>query len=71
MKRWNFKGLDASHGVSLKHRSPGTIGSRTDPGRVWKGKKMPGQMGDERRTMHNCLIYKVGSAGLMVVIATC
>ncbi len=60
MKRHGFKGLPASHGVSLAHRSPGSIGNRTSPGKVWKGKKMPGQMGDERRTVHNCLVYKVG-----------
>ena len=60
MKRWGFKGLPASHGVSLAHRSPGSIGNRKDPGRVWKGKKLPGHMGDERRTVHNCLLYKVG-----------
>ncbi|KAJ9526278.1 hypothetical protein QJQ45_009749 [Haematococcus lacustris] len=58
MKKWNFKGLPASHGVSLAHRSPGSIGCRTDPGKVWKGKKMPGNMGDERRTVHDCLVYK-------------
>jgi large subunit ribosomal protein L3 len=59
MKRWGFKGLPASHGVSLAHRSPGSIGNRKDPGRVWKGKKLPGHMGDERCTMHNILLYKV------------
>ncbi|PIM96226.1 50S ribosomal subunit protein L3 [Candidatus Hodgkinia cicadicola] len=46
MKRYGFSGLNASHGVSLAHRSLGTIGSRQDPGRVWKGKKMAGKMGN-------------------------
>lgn len=59
MKRWGFKGQPASHGVSLAHRSPGAIGGRQDPGKVWKGKKLPGCMGDERRTVHHCLVYKV------------
>lgn len=59
MKRWGFKGLPASHGVSLTHRSPGSIGNRKSPGKVWKGKKLPGHMGDECRTVHNCLLYKV------------
>ncbi|GAX85735.1 hypothetical protein CEUSTIGMA_g13150.t1 [Chlamydomonas eustigma] len=62
MKRWGFKGLPASHGVSLAHRSPGSIGNRKSPGKVWKGKKLPGHMGDERRTVHNCLLYKVDAA---------
>ncbi|PNH08117.1 50S ribosomal protein L3-2, chloroplastic [Tetrabaena socialis] len=62
MKRWGFKGMPATHGHSLSHRSPGSIGSRQDPGRVWKGKKLPGCMGNERRTVHNCLVYKVDAA---------
>ena len=59
MKRWGFKGLPASHGVSIRHRHPGAIGGRQDPGKVWKGKKLPGHMGNEKRTLHNCLMYKV------------
>jgi large subunit ribosomal protein L3 len=43
----------------LAHRAPGSIGNRQDPGKIWKGKKLPGCMGDERRTVHNCLVYKV------------
>ncbi len=46
IKRYGFLGLSASHGVSLTHRSLGVIGSRQDPGRVWKGKKMAGRMGN-------------------------
>jgi len=68
MKRWNFKGLPASHGVSLSHRAPGSIGNRADPGKVWKGKKMPGHMGDERRTVRNCLVYKVDPARNLVYV---
>jgi ribosomal protein L3 len=49
MKRWGFKGLKASHGVSLSHRSLGSTGQRQDPGRVFKGKKMPGRMGHDMR----------------------
>lgn len=63
MKRWGYKGLPASHGVSLAHRHPGSIGGRQDPGRIWKGKKLPGHMGNERRTLHNCLVYKVRGGG--------
>ncbi len=50
MKRWNFAGMPASHGVKKKHRSPGSIGQRKSPGRVFKGKKMAGHYGSERVT---------------------
>ena len=50
MKRWNFAGLEASHGVSISHRSHGSTGNRQDPGRVFKNKKMAGHLGDERVT---------------------
>ena len=53
MKRHNFSGLRASHGVSLSHRSHGSTGNSQDPGRVWKGKKMAGHMGDARTTVQN------------------
>ena len=53
MKRWGFKGLPASHGVSLAHRSIGSTGNRTDPGKVFKGKKMPGRMGGDTISTHN------------------
>lgn len=53
MKRWNFGGLRATHGVSLVHRSHGSTGQRQDPGKVFKGKKMAGQMGSERVTTLN------------------
>jgi len=50
MKRWNFRGLSASHGVKKKHRSPGSIGQRKFPGRVYKGKRMAGHYGHETIT---------------------
>ena len=50
MKRWNFGGLEASHGVSISHRSHGSTGNRQDPGKVFKNKKMAGHLGDERVT---------------------
>ena len=53
MKRWNFGGLRASHGVSVSHRSHGSTGQRQDPGRVFKNKKMAGHMGDRQRTQQN------------------
>ena len=58
MKRWNFGGLRASHGVSVSHRSHGSTGQRQDPGKVFKGKKMAGHMGDRLRTMLNIEIIK-------------
>ena len=58
MKRWNFGGLRASHGVSVSHRSHGSTGQRQDPGKVFKGKKMAGHMGDRVRTMQNLEIIK-------------
>ena len=58
MKRWNFGGLRASHGVSVSHRSHGSTGQRKDPGKVFKGKKMAGHMGDKLRTMLNLEIVK-------------
>ena len=58
MKRYNFGGLRASHGVSVSHRSHGSTGQRQDPGRVFKGKKMAGHMGDKYRTMLNLEIIK-------------
>ena len=53
MKRWNFAGLEASHGVSVSHRSHGSTGQRQDPGKVFKGKKMAGHLGVERVTVPN------------------
>ena len=58
MKRYNFAGLRATHGVSVSHRSHGSTGQRQDPGKVFKGKKMAGHMGDKLRTIQNIEIIK-------------
>jgi len=58
MKRHNFRGLGASHGVSVSHRSHGSTGGRQDPGKVFKNNKMAGHMGDKLRTMQNIEIIK-------------
>ena len=58
MKRWNFSGLRASHGVSVSHRAHGSTGQNQDPGKVFKGKKMAGHMGDKYRTLLNLEIVK-------------
>jgi large subunit ribosomal protein L3 len=58
MKRHNFSGLRATHGVSVSHRSHGSTGGRQDPGKVFKNKKMAGHMGDKLRTMQNIEIIK-------------
>ena len=58
MKRYNFSGLGASHGVSVSHRSHGSTGQRQDPGKVFKGKKMAGHMGSKFRTIQNLEIIK-------------
>lgn len=62
MKRWNFSGLEASHGVSVSHRSHGSTGQRQDPGKVWKGKKMAGHLGVERVTTQNLQVVQVDEA---------
>ncbi|KAH8106854.1 mitochondrial 50S ribosomal protein L3 [Cristinia sonorae] len=59
MKRWGFKGLRASHGVSVSHRSGGAIGAHQDPGRVWPGKKMAGRHGARRCTVQNLFVVRV------------
>lgn len=58
-KRWNFGGGRASHGNSLSHRAPGSIGQRQSPGKVWKGKKMAGHMGNKRVTALNLDLVKI------------
>jgi large subunit ribosomal protein L3 len=68
MKRWNFAGLEASHGVSVSHRSHGSTGQRQDPGRVFKGKKMAGHMGARQRTMQNLEIVSVDDAQGIIMI---
>ncbi len=68
MKRWGFSGLRASHGVSVSHRSHGSTGNSQDPGKVWKGKKMAGQMGNRRVTTQNLEIVETDAEqGLLFV----
>ena len=68
MKRHNFAGLEATHGVSISHRSHGSTGQRQDPGKVFKGKKMAGHMGAERVTVQNLKVVAVDAAkGLIMV----
>ena len=61
MKRHNFAGLGASHGVSISHRSHGSTGQCQDPGRTFKGKKMAGHMGNSRITIHNLEVIKINN----------
>ena len=58
MKRWNFGGLRASHGVSVSHRAHGSTGHSQDPGKVFKGKKMAGRMGNKNVTIKNLRVFK-------------
>jgi large subunit ribosomal protein L3 len=68
MKRWNFSGLEASHGVSISHRSHGSTGNRQDPGRVFKNKKMAGHLGVDRVTTLNLRVAAVDAErGLLMV----
>jgi large subunit ribosomal protein L3 len=68
MKRWNFGGLRASHGVSISHRSHGSTGGRQDPGKTFKGKKMAGHLGVERVTTLNLKVVQTDAArGLILV----
>lgn len=68
MKRWNFGGLRATHGVSVTHRAHGSTGQRQDPGKVFKGKKMAGHLGDERVTTQNLVVAKIDKdRGLVMV----
>ena len=68
MKRHNFAGLEATHGVSISHRSHGSTGQRQDPGKVFKGKKMAGHLGDERVTVQNLKLVAVDAAkGLLMI----
>ena len=68
MKRWNFAGLEASHGVSVSHRSHGSTGNRQDPGKTFKNKKMAGHLGQERVTTQNLMVARVeADRGLIMV----
>ena len=68
MKRWNFGGLRATHGVSVSHRSHGSTGQCQDPGKVFKGKKMAGHMGARRRTTQNLEVVRVDEARGVILI---
>lgn len=68
MKRHNFAGLEATHGVSVSHRSHGSTGQRQDPGRVFKGKKMAGHMGDRRVTTQNLLVMSADADQGIILI---
>ena len=68
MKRWGFGGMRATHGVSVSHRAHGSTGQRQDPGKVFKGKKMAGHMGDRQRTQQNLEIVRTDAVrGLIFV----
>ncbi len=68
MKRHNFGGLRASHGVSISHRSHGSTGQNQDPGRVFKGKKMAGRMGNTRVTKQNLKIVKIDNTNNLLIV---
>ena len=68
VKRWNFKMQDATHGNSLSHRAPGSIGQCQTPGRVWKGKKMSGHMGSEKVTIQNLKIVSIDIENSLILI---
>ena len=68
MKRWGFGGMRATHGVSISHRAHGSTGQRQDPGKVFKGKKMAGHMGDRQRTQQNLEVVRTDAVrGLIFV----
>lgn len=68
MKRWNFKGLEATHGVSISHRSHGSTGNRQDPGKTFKNKKMAGHLGSERVTTQNLEVAAVDVEKNLIMI---
>ncbi|PZP54130.1 MAG: 50S ribosomal protein L3 [Micavibrio aeruginosavorus] len=68
MKRWNFGGMRASHGVSVTHRAHGSTGQRQDPGKVFKNKKMAGHLGDETVTTQNLKVVAVDAAQGLILI---
>lgn len=67
-KRWNFGGGRASHGNSLSHRAPGSIGQRQSPGKVWKGRKMAGHMGSDQVTALNLALVRVDSGKNLLLV---
>ena len=68
VKRWNFSMQDATHGNSISHRAPGSIGQNQTPGRVFKGKKMAGQMGNVRTTTQNLELVRVDSERNLLLV---
>ena len=68
MKRHNFAGLEATHGVSISHRSHGSTGNSQDPGRVWKGKKMAGQYGNVNKTIQNLTILQINEVDELLYV---
>jgi|TARA_B110000438_G_scaffold31071_1_gene30622 large subunit ribosomal protein L3 len=68
VKRWNFQMQDATHGNSISHRAPGSIGQCQTPGKVWKGKKMSGHMGDERKTVQNLKITSIDQENNLLLV---
>ncbi len=68
MKRWNFAGLEASHGVSISHRSHGSTGNRQDPGKTFKNKKMAGHLGQDRITTLNLKVAGIDEARSLVLV---
>ena len=68
VKRWNFATQDATHGNSLSHRKPGSIGQCQTPGRVWKGKKMSGHMGNVRKTIQNLKIIRIDGENKLILV---
>ncbi len=68
MKRWNFSGLRATHGVSVSHRSIGSTGNRQDPGKVFKNKKMPGQLGNETVTTQNIEVVRTDAVRGLILL---
>ena len=68
VKRWNFATQDATHGNSLAHRKPGSIGQCQTPGRVWKGKKMAGHMGNVKKTVQNLRVVKIDEENSLLLV---
>jgi large subunit ribosomal protein L3 len=68
VKRYGFRGGDATHGNSLSHRAPGSIGQCQTPGRVFKGKKMAGHMGDKQRTLQNLSVVRVDAERNLILV---
>lgn len=68
MKRWNFRGLEASHGVSISHRSHGSTGQRQDPGKTFRGKKMAGHMGVDKITIRNLEVCSIDKEKSLIAV---